>query len=157
MHRYFLRPWINNPFSSIDPQQLLDWCSVNVSVRVLILAELICPYTMNEDKKELRWTNLSLSLLELAPDPVILLNKYTKFFNSYYCLKLKDENLSDCMQKRLTLISQLKRSYNGAISDWSIRAESIYERLIQKKKEEERVRKEINNIRFHGFESDYEY
>jgi hypothetical protein len=74
----FLREasWRRNPLDVMPEHELLSWCNEAPESRYAILASVITLHERSGPSEPLQWTKKALALLESAPEPRAILDKF---------------------------------------------------------------------------------
>jgi hypothetical protein len=98
----------------------------------------------DKQKNRLEWKQLALTVIDNATDVIAVLNVFKRRFypNPW------SGSLAEILQKRLTLISQLKDHKNSDISIWACNEEKIFVKEIEQRYQYENERKRTQNERF---------
>lgn len=133
-----------HPLSKIPDTIILDWCSANPAVRYPIIAACIIPYRNIEQERQLEWTPLALTIITEAPDPVVILNELKRSVT----LMSWNGSQTECLQKCLSLISDLKSHSNPSVAEWAEKEENVLEDKIRSKRHKETQWEQTRNERF---------
>ena len=120
-----------NPLSNIADNIIINWCESNPMVRYSVAASCISAYQNGENKGILEWTQLAMTILDNAPDPVTVLNNFKNTFKPM-CWS---GSRSEIMSKGLGLISVLKDHKNPVITEWACKAEKIFKGEIDSERQ----------------------
>lgn len=133
-----------NPMTFINDNLIIAWCDVNPIIRYPIVAKVITHYQKSVEGNTLEWTSVALRLLLNSPNPLLILNEFKSVFrpNSW------SGSLSETMQKRLCLISELKKHSNLSISGWACIEERELEEEIRSRRKNELKQESNLNERF---------
>jgi hypothetical protein len=134
----------SNPLSKIADGVIIDWCEINPSVRYPITAASITAYQPCEQDDMFEWTQLSLTIIDNAPDVIAVLNKLKSTIRpmSYRGSR------SETMHKRLRLLSSLKSHKNPLVAEWACNAERDFEEEIRSVRTKEQESHRSRDERF---------
>lgn len=133
-----------NPMSLINDNLIITWCDANPIKRYPIAASVITAYQKGVEGDTLEWTSLALQLIINSSDPLLILNEFKAVFrpNSW------SGSLSEVMQNRLCLISELKKHSDLSVSSWACREEKTLEEEIGYRRKNELKQESSLNERF---------
>ncbi|WP_459480629.1 hypothetical protein [Clostridium saccharoperbutylacetonicum] len=130
-----------NPIDYIANDVLIKWCEVNPETRYPILSYTIIPYRISEKKNKFEWGTLARLIINSAPNPIEVLDKFISSFtpNSW------SGSLAEAMQSKLCLILELKEHENSLIRSWAFNTEKVFNEEIRYIRERELKREsELN-------------
>lgn len=130
--------------SHIEDKVIIDWCEINPSVRYPKVAVFMVAYQHNEYKNCLEWAPLSLSIMNNAPDVIVVLNAFKRTFRP----SSWSGSRADIMERGLALISQLKTHQNPVISAWACNEEKVFAEEIKQERQWEEQRNRTQDERF---------
>lgn len=133
-----------NPMSYIDENLVINWCEDNPKARYPIVASAIQPYRIYGSNNSLEWTPLARRILENSSDPIKILNKFRISFRPTSW----SGSRADIMQKRLSLLIDLKNHEDSSIADWACNEEKILKKEISSVREQELKWEADRNERF---------
>ncbi len=127
-----------NPLSEINDDLIIDWCEIDPSVRYPMIAPLIVSHNVDRKSNQFEWTKLALSIIDNAPDVIVVLNEFKKSFRPM----VWSGSRADILENGLSLISKLKSHPNKNVADWANVEEKAFESEIksERKWEQENVR-----------------
>lgn len=119
------------PISGINVDIIKKWSETNPLMRYPLVASAILPFKNNEDGDLLEWTPLALEMINNFSDPIIILNE----FKSALRPMMWSGSRAEIMQKRLRLISDLKKHENSLIASWAREEEKVFtEEILSERK-----------------------
>jgi len=133
-----------NPISKIADDVIINWCEIEPSIRYQRIAASIVPYRNRERDNHLEWTTLALSVIENAPDVVPVLNEFKKKFRP----TAWSGSRADILERRFSLLSELKVHKNTAVVEWACNEERKSEDEIKLERKWEQDRNQSRNERF---------
>lgn len=111
----------------IDETTLLGWAAEEPQVRAQKLAQWV-PYTINTEAGALDWSPTAKALIELAPDPVPVLEEFeSRFFSG-----VSSGSFSGRFWRRLPMVVALKSHANRRIRNWARAAEARLHKSIER-------------------------
>lgn len=134
----------HNPIPAIDEDLIIDWCETNPKVRYENVASVIVPYRNSEKEGMLKWTPLSLRIINNSPDPVVVLNEFKSKFRPMSW----SGSRAVIMQRRLSLLSDLRNHENTAVSGWACKEERQFQQEIESELRWEKDREISRNESF---------
>lgn len=133
-----------NPLSHIPNGIIISWCEKDPVKRYPIMAAFIPVFKGGKDETPLEWTPLSLTLIDNAPDVVTVLNKFKRIFRPMSW----SGSRAEIMQKRLSLISNLKSHKDRVVSEWAYNEEREFEKEIRIERDYEEKKYRSRDERF---------
>ncbi|PEC20553.1 hypothetical protein [Bacillus cereus] len=117
--------------SYIDDNLIIDWCKANPEIRYLTISSVIVPYQKIENSHLLKWNSLALKIIEIAPNPIKVLNQFKLAFRFIS----EVDSRATLMQKSLVLISYLKKHEDPSIAEWAHKEEHMVKQDIHFQRE----------------------
>lgn len=130
-----------NPLTVISSEEILKWCTQNPEKRFLKIADLILFYD------GYHMTETALLLLEKAPKPIEILDKYKEQY--FFSKKWKGLGLASEIKSCRLALQELTSHENSVISQ---KSQLIVDELIEKEKEELIYEESRNKDREQSFE-----
>jgi hypothetical protein len=118
-----------NPVDVVANETLIAWAQVDPQVRFPQLASAIAPF-MKNDAGELDWAPIALDILSLAPDPIPVLNEYSRDLRR----KSWSGSLADILQSRRVLLSKFMADPDLRIATWAREQDSFLGRLAEQER-----------------------
>ncbi|MDQ0257090.1 hypothetical protein J2S74_004536 [Evansella vedderi] len=133
-----------NPISKINEEVIIEWCEANPKTRYLSLARIIMPYCTCKSDNSLQWTPLALKVIDKSNEPIEILETFSySFFPMSW-----SGSLAAVMEKRLTLIDELKVHPDRAVVNWATKQQLVLEGAIRQEREKELNEERRRNERF---------
>ncbi|WP_046178961.1 hypothetical protein [Domibacillus tundrae] len=133
-----------NPFLQIDNDLIINWCKTDPTNRYPFLASAIIPFRKRNEEDALEWTPLAKRILENVDEPTLILD----IFKSSFWPRSWSGSLAEKLQRRLGLISILKKCENLSIADWAEKEEIEFKEIIRLERNNELKRERERNERF---------
>lgn len=131
----------SNPMCHIDDDIIINWCDKNPNTRYPLVASAIIPFQKSVKENLLEWTPLAVKLISNSSDPILVLNEFKSTFRPV----VWEGPRSVVMQRRMCLISELKKHENSLVADWARMEEKIFEEEIRIERDWELKRENNRN------------
>jgi hypothetical protein len=129
-----------NPISQINEEIFIQWCDVDPITRYSKAASVIIPYK-NTVNNSLEWTEFAQHLIDYAPNPIIILNKFKTSFRP----RANSGERADIMQTRLELIYKLEKHSNPLVAEWASKEKiSFQEEILSERNLESEFKVKLN-------------
>lgn len=132
------------PIEWIDDEVITRWCEINPEKRFVQVAKSLKPYKKNQTTETLEWTPVAMYLIENAPSPILVLEKFKDIFHPTSW----SGSLATMMEFRLTLITLLKGHERLEIAEWAKEEEIHLIKAINEERSREKERSRRENERF---------
>ncbi|GEM_PF-3220818 len=133
-----------NPLMTIEEKTLIDWCESKPSSRYVLITGSITPYWFDGENGPIKWTSLAQSLMENAPDTIVVLNQLRANMRPMSW----SGSRAEVMEKRLPLLAELKSHKSQTIRDWAFNEERIFMEEIRMERESESRHNRFRDERF---------
>lgn len=133
-----------NPLSKISDDLIIEWCSINPTIRYPVIATEIVPFQFSEPENRLVWTLLALIIMKNSIDPIIILNEFKTAFSPMSW----SGSGADIMQKCVVLFDDLKIHENPKITEWAKKEEVQFKEQILVERKWANDRESERNERF---------
>ncbi len=100
-----------NPLDAVTDDVVLDWCAQGSAERYVSIANAISCFRAGKDSP-VGWTPIALKLLEVAPDPLAVLEVYIERFSP----RSWSGSRAAIMESRVRLLDNLEHHSNPAIA-----------------------------------------
>ncbi len=128
-----LREDRDDPLDNISDITLLEWAQVDPEARFPKLAEAIRYFIQAGQDTPAQWTTAASKLIQLAPNPVAVLDIFLDRFAPMGWSGSK----ADIMQQRIPLLEELLKKKNTKVVEWASAKLPVYVGVVAQERERE--------------------
>ncbi|WP_165974263.1 esterase/lipase family protein [Vibrio crassostreae] len=131
-----------NRISSLPIELIIEWCGDNPAKRCPILAEIISPYT--KDNEVYRLSKEARKILEISPNPLYVLSK----INISLTPTTWSGSLANLLESRLSVYADLEEYDDQQVQQWARSEKTSLQARIEAERKWEEERDHRSNERF---------